>query len=291
VLWAVLRHRLLHFVVAGALIFALAPQPVSQRDIVVDGATLAALERAQAQRLGAPVLDADEADRVRTRAIEDEILYREAIRLGFDKDDTIVRQRLIQKVLFLAEDIAGASTPATEDELRAFFAATRAQWTRPARIRLLHVYGVPAHEATLAALRPQVVAAEAAEPGVPPSFGDAFPLSRAVAATRDEVASDYGDAFATTVFALAPGTWSEPIRSKHGWHLVKVLEQREGGPATFEDVRGKLPLLHLVARKKEATTQFLREAAGRYRITVDGQRLDALSPSDRIPLPRVQEPD
>ena len=288
---ALLRHRLLHFVVAGGLIFALAPRPVSQRDVVLDGATLAALEQAQARRLGKRVLDVDEAARVRTRAIEDEILYREAIRLGFDTDDAIVRQRLIQKVLFLSEDLAGASKPATEDELRAFFAATREQWTRPARIRLLHVYASPAHEATLAALRPQVVAAEAAEPGVPPAFGDAFPPSRAVAASRDEVAADYGDAFAAAVFALAPGTWSWPIRSNLGWHLVKVLEQQGGGPATFEDVRGKLPLLHLVARKKEATARFLRKAAARYRITVDGQRVDVLPPTDRIAPPRVEGPD
>jgi hypothetical protein len=286
-----LRHRLLHFVVAGGVIFALAPRPASERDIVLDRATLAAFERAQARRLGAPALAADEAARVRTRAIEDEILYREAIRLGFDKDDTIVRQRLIQKVLFLAEDLAGATTPATEEELHAFFAATREQWTRPARIRLLHVYGAPAREATIAALRAEVVAAEAAAPGVPPPFGDAFPLSRAVAASRDEVAADYGDAFAAAVFALAPGTWSGPIRSKHGWHLVKVLEQQEGGPATFEDVRGKLPLAHLVARKKEATTRFLREAAGRYRITVDGRRVDVLPPTERTAPPRAEAPD
>jgi hypothetical protein len=282
---------LLQFVVVGGFIFALAPRPASQRDVVLDGATLAALERAQAQRLGKPVLDADEVARVRARAIEDEILYREALRLGFDKDDAIVRQRLIQKVLFLAEDLAGTSTPATEDELRAFFAATREQWTRPPRIRLLHVYGAPAHEAALAALRPRVVAAEATQPGVPPSLGDAFPLSRAVAASRDDVAADYGDAFATAVFALAPGTWTGPIRSKLGWHLVKVLEQQDGGPATFDDVRGKLPLLYLVARKKEATTRYLREASARYRITVDGRRLDAFPPSDRIAPPRVQEPD
>jgi hypothetical protein len=291
VLRAALQNRLLQFVVLGGLIFAVAPPPVSQRDIVLDGATLAALERAQAQRLGKPVLDSDETARVRMRAIEDEILYREALRLGFDTDDGIVRQRLIQKVLFLAEDLAGTSTTATEDELRAFFAATREQWTRPPRIRLLHVYGAPAHEATLAALRPEAVAAEAAEPGVPPALGDAFPLSRTVTASRDDVAADYGDAFAGAVFALAPGTWSGPIRSKHGWHLVKVLELQAGGPATFDDVRGKLPLIHLVARKKDATARYLREAAARYRITVDGRRLDALPPTDRIAPMRVKEPD
>ena len=123
---------------------------------------------------------------------------------------------------------------------------------------------------------------------MPPPLGDAFPLPRTLAASRDEVAVDYGDSFATAVFALAPGTWSGPIRSKLGWHLVKVLEQEEGGPARFEDVRGKLPLLYLVARKKEATARFLQDAATRYRITVDGRRLDTLPASDRTPPARAQ---
>src|SRR5262245_41332924 len=117
VLWSAARSRLLQFLVIGGLIFVLAPRPPSRRDIVLDGSALAVLEQAQAQRLGKPVLDADEVREVRTRAVEDEIVYREALRLGLDRDDNVVRQRLIQKVLFLAEDLAGASRAPTDDEL------------------------------------------------------------------------------------------------------------------------------------------------------------------------------
>jgi hypothetical protein len=287
----VVRSRLVHFLLLGGLIFAVAPRPEPRRDIAFDTAAFDDLQRAQAQRLGVPVLEARDAEEVRTRAIEDEILYREALRLGFDKDDNVVRQRLVQKVLFLAEDLAGVSRTPTEEELRRFFEATRAQWTRPARVRLIHVYAGPAHREDLSALRPAVVAAEATVPGEPPALGEAFPLPRAVAMTRDELSGTYGASFADAVFALATGSWSEPIQSKFGWHLVRVLDRQDAGPATFEDVRAQLPLTYLVARKKQAAAEFLRQAATRYRITVDGHSLTTLPPSGRMAPDRSQAPD
>jgi peptidyl-prolyl cis-trans isomerase C len=288
---AAARSRLFHFLVVGGLIFAIVPRPEPRRDITFDSATFADLQRAQAQRLGAPVLDARESEDVRTRTMEDEILYREALRLGLDKDDNVVRQRLIQKVLFLAEDLAGISRAPTEEELRRFFEATRGQWTRPARVRLIHVYAGPSHRAELSALRPAAVAAEAAVPGEPPALGEAFPLPRTVALTRDELAGTYGAAFADAVFALTAGAWSEPIESKFGWHLVRVLDRQDAGPATFEDVRSQLPLTYLVARKKQAAADFLRQAATRYRITVDGKRVTTLPGSGRMAPARLPGPD
>jgi peptidyl-prolyl cis-trans isomerase C len=288
---AAVRSRLVHFLILGGLLFAVAPRPESRRDIVFDSAAFDDLQRAQAQRLGAPVLEVRERDDVRTRAIEDEILYREALRLALDKDDNIVRQRLIQKVLFLAEDLAGVSRAPTEEELRRFFEATREQWTRPGRVRLIHVYAGPSHREELSALRPAVIAAEATVPGDPPALGEAFPLPRTVVMTRDELAETYGAVFADAVFALTPAAWSEPIESKFGWHLVHVLDRQDAGPATFEDVRSKLPLTYLVARKKQAAADFLRQAATRYRITVDGKRLTTLPTSGRIARERSSGPD
>ena len=290
-LGAAVRSRLVHFLLLGGAIFALAPRPDPRRDIAFDSAAFDDLRRAQAERLGAPALDAGETEDVRTRAIEDEILYREAVRLGLDKDDNIVRQRLVQKVLFLAEDLAGVSRAPTEEELRRFFDATREQWTRPASVRLIHVYAGPSHRDELSALRPQTIAAEAAVPGVPPALGEAFPLPRTVAMTRDEVAATYGAGFADAVFALTPGTWSEPVESKFGWHLVRVLDRRDAGPATFEDVRSQLPLTYLVARKKQAAADFLRQAATRYRITIDGKPLTTLPGSGRMAPERSPGPD
>ncbi len=288
---AIARNRLTHFIVAGGLIFALAPRPASTRTIVIDGATLAALEHAQAERIGTPVLDADEERDIRARAIEDEILYREALRLGFDRNDNIVRQRLIQKVLFLAEDLAGVSAPPTEEELQAFFDTTRSQWNRPAQVQFIHVYAGENRHDQLLALRDDVVTAERATPGIPPSLGEAFPLPRTVTMSRDALAAEYGPGFADAVFLQEPGTWSEPVQSKFGWHLVKVVERQDAGPATFEDVRGKLPLTYLVARKKRAVADFLRRAAARYRITVDGTVVTDLPSSGRTAPPRVEKID
>ena len=289
---ALARNRLLHFILLGGAIFWLAPRPGGGRgDIAIDGATLRALEEAQARRLGTVRLTPDEASEVRMRAVEDEVLYREALRLGLDQDDNVVRQRLVQKVLFLAEDLAGVSRPPTDAELRGFFEATRDQWTRPTRVRFIQVYAGADGRDRLAELRERAVALEAQAPGVPPALGDAFPLPRAGIGTRDDLASQYGTAFSDAALALPPGTGSEPIASKFGWHLVKVLDCIEGGPADFDDVRERLPLLYLVARKKRAAQDFLRQAAARYRITVDGAPLGELAPSDRTAPARSEELD
>ncbi len=285
------RSRLVQFLAVGGLIFALAPRPASRRDIAIDGASLAALEQAQAQRLGKPALDADEVHDVRVRAVEDEILYREALRLGLDRDDNVVRQRLIQKVLFFAEDLAGASRAPSEDELRVFFQSARTPWTRPAEVHLIHVYAGPAGRDRLQALRDEVVAAEARSPNAPPALGEAFPLPRDLTTTRDDLGAAYGTGFADDVFGLDPGVWSEPIRSRHGWHLVKVLGRTEEAPARFDDVKGRLPLAYLVARKKQAAAIFLRQAAARYRITVDGRPLTVSPANGPVALPRSEELD
>jgi hypothetical protein len=267
--------RLVHFAVLGGLIFAITPRREADRHIAFDSTTFAALEAAQTQRLGRASLAPGDAENVRTRAVEDEILYREALRLGFDRADNVVRQRLIQKVPFLAEDLAGVSRAPTEAELQAFFEANRAQWAGPARVRLIHVYAGSGRRDWLAARRAEVIALERATPGEPPAVGDAFGLPRTVDATVDAVASQYGEPFATAVSALPAGSWSEPLPSKFGWHLVKVLERREAGPAAFEDVRGELPLLHLVARKQRAARGRAVSHHGRRR---SGRRLAAEGP-------------
>jgi peptidyl-prolyl cis-trans isomerase C len=288
---AIAQSRLAQFLVLGGIIFALAPPPDSGRDIHLDATTFDALEAAQARRLASPALAEDELSAVRSRALEDEILYREAIRLGLDKNDNIVRERLIQKVLFLAEDLAGVSRSPTEQELADFFAATGSQWVQPARVRLIHVYAGPAHREQVVDVRDQVIAAETAIPNVPPPLGEAFGLSRAVDASRDDVAATYGPAFTDAVFAMGMGEWSQPVQSKFGWHLVKVLERSEARPASFEDVKGKLPLLYLATRKKQAAAAFLRQAAARYRITIDGRPVTHLPFSGRVAPQRSTELD
>ena len=272
-----LRNRLVHFLVLGGAIFALAPHSSSPRDIAFDSSSLAVLEQAQARRGAADVSD------VRSRVVEDEILYREAIRLGLERSDTIVRQRLIQKVLFLAEDLAGVPKDPSEDELRAFFEENKEQWKGSSRVRLIHVYGRPERKEELARLRPMLSA------GVeePPAAGDAFPLSRKLSLTREEIARDYGEEFASAIESLEIGSWQGPIQSKFGWHLLKLLA-RDQGPPAYEEVKGELPLLYLLARKKRAVAEFVEQASKRYHPTLDGKPLGDWHATGRVAPARTE---
>src|SRR5262245_34872097 len=74
--------------------------------------------------------------------VREEILYREALALGLDKDDTIVRRRMAQKMGFLFEDVAALREP-TDDELRAWFEKNAARFTLPARATFRHLYFSP----------------------------------------------------------------------------------------------------------------------------------------------------
>jgi hypothetical protein len=249
----------------GGVLFALTPRRDDPYKVAISGHDLGALHAAQEGRVGAP-LSKRQLDEVDERAIEDAVLYREALRYGLDRGDNVVRQHLVQKMLLLAEDMAGATRAPTEDDLRAYYEATRSHWTRGETIHFVHVFA-NRHDA-LVALESQVRAATEA----PPLVGDAFPASRDVKGTREGIAALYGDAFATAVFAQSATLWGEPLESKFGWHFVKVLGREAGRPAAFEEVKGELALDWAVDRRHKAIAAFLARAFERYQVTVDGAR-------------------
>jgi peptidyl-prolyl cis-trans isomerase C len=276
-----LRDRLVHFVAAGGLLFAIAPS-VDESRVSLSGGYLQSLHGAQARRLGVRQLSIEGAGEVDRRAIEDEVLYREAVRLGLDRDDGVLREHLIQKMLLLAEDLGGASREPTRDEVRAYFDRTRDRWRQDERVHLVHVFATRRDLA--AGLADAVRAADAARPDAPPPLGEAFARSRDVHGSHDDYAASYGQEFADAVFALRPGAWSVPVESRFGWHLVKVLEHTPGAPAEFEDVYDRVRLDYAIVHRHEAVAHFLAQAFRRYHVDVDGAPIRDYSPTERLAL-------
>src|SRR5438874_5332860 len=124
----------------GGVMFALSSRRQDPRHRHIDATSLDAFERAQAAREGVTSLAPEKRKEVDARAIEDEILYREGIRLGLDREDPIVRQRVIQKVLLLAEDLGGASRTPSDAELHAYFTAHPERFEIAARVHFAHVF-------------------------------------------------------------------------------------------------------------------------------------------------------
>jgi hypothetical protein len=277
------KSRAVHFLLLGGVLFAVTPKQSDPRRIAISSRDLDALHAAQAQRLGVPALPTEQRDAIDARAIEDDVLYREALRLGLDRGDAVLRQYLVQKMLLRAEDLGGAMRTPTEDELHAYFASTRDRWTRERTIHFVHVFAT--RRAAINALAADV----SRENGdAPPPLGEAFPMSRDVSSPETGVALVFGESFADAVSKQPIGTWSAPLESKHGFHLVKVLEKGGGRPATYDEVHGELALAWAVDARREAVSAFLKRAFERYDVEVDGTRTVATLGPARIA--RRQDP-
>lgn len=277
------RARVVQFIAIGIVIFLIAPAAPDDRRISLRASDLEALRAAQAQRLGVSALSDEACAEVDRRAIEDEVLYREALRLGLDRGDRVVRRHLVQKVLLLAEDLAGAAREPTPTEIAGYFERTRDRWHVDEQFHLLHVFA--AHRETLVEIDAAVHAAPA---GSPPPLGDAFPRSRDVRATRADLATTYGADFADAIAKLAVGTWSGPVESRFGWHLVRVVDRDAGRPANLAEVEDRVRLDYIVERRHQAVAQFLARAFTRYNVEIDGTAVTDYQPTAR--LARRSEP-
>ena len=270
-LHAAIREPLLHFVLIGALLFAvtaLREQKAEQSEIRIttgDVAQLAAFWEAQAQREPS----AEELHGLIEERIDEEVLAREAVRLGLDRDDVIVRRRLAQKMAFVSDNLALVAEPA-DAELRAYFEAHRETYTTPDLYALRHVFFNPdRHGMSLdvdaqRALRRLTRGASADE------IGDPFMLPRELAdVSRDDIARDFGSVFADAVTGAAPGTWAGPVRSPFGVHLVKLESHTPRSAASFEDVRDRVREAYLAQKQQEANAALRTKLRAQYRIVVE----------------------
>lgn len=271
-----LHEPLVHFLLIGVVLFgayALTSDgrgaSASSREIRLsldEIAQLVALFRSQWQR--EPT--ADELQRMVESKVQNEILYREALAMGLDKDDEIVKRRMAQKMQFLAEDVAAAREP-TSAELEAWFEQHRDLFAQPPRLSFRHLYFSPDRRGeraradaaqALAKLAGQpedaAVAGELADPFM---FQDYY-RDRA----PDFLGKEFGPQFALAVAKLAPGSWQGPIESGFGWHLVFVDTAIPGRVPPFEEIEPDVKLAWLGEQKKNAWESAYREMRARYTV-------------------------
>lgn len=240
-----LREPLVQFILLGLLIYlgvALHEQAVVQdnRAVTIDAAVIDHLKGLYEVRYGY-LPDDQTLEELVENYIMDEVLYREALKLGFDEGDEIIRQRLVQKMLFLLKDSAGIEPPA-DTALEAWFKSNNEEFRSPGKVSFSHRYFSPEHgetgaAAARAALALQQIAGQDGEQA--PNAGDDFPLQETyMALDRNEVVRIFGDSpFVQAIFSIEPSVWSGPYLSGYGWHLVLVHERIEGGEPSLAQYR------------------------------------------------------
>jgi hypothetical protein len=272
----VLREPLFRFLVIGAALFAAygltggdSPEAESRR-ITISTAEVELLRGRWTRQWLRPPSEEELQALVQDR-VREEVLYREALAMGLDRDDSMIRQRLAQKLKFLAEDVALAREPAA-GELEAYFAANDERYRVPPLLSFSQVF-FHLGEGREPAAEPKLVLARlrgAPESGDPAILGDRSLLeSRYRRQTPQEIAAMFGEEFAAALLKLKPGAWSGPITSEYGLHLVRIEEQSEAHLPAFADMAEEVRADWANHQRRQANEAFVERLLGRYEVTVE----------------------
>ena len=294
-----LREPLIHFLLIGAVLFPAygymqrgrgGVESSKQIQLTVDDlAQLILIFQAQWRRDPTP----DEISRLVESKIQEEVLYREGLAMGLDKDDTIIKRRMAQKLQFLAEDVATAHAPSTA-ELKAWYEKNRDKFALPSRVSFRHLYFSPdrrgqhAREDAVNALsklagQPQdsKLAASIADPFM---FQDYY-RDRA----PDYLGKEFGPQFAQAVAKLAHGSWQGPIESGFGWHLVYVDTLIPGRVPAFEEIEPDVKTAWLGEQKAQEWEKAYKAMRAKYTVllpaTPNKETARALAPPPRKEIP------
>jgi hypothetical protein len=245
-----LHEPLLHFAIVGALLFGAytwlnrheRPASDADRTILITERELTWLTDTSA-RSWQRTPSESEFEGLIAEYLREELLAREARELELDRDDTIVRRRLAQKMNFILEGTARLTSP-TEAELRERYDADPARFRTPIKSSFRQVYfstGKRGERAATDALRAFGRLASRDRTVDAAELGDTSLLPRVVTDSDEQtIAGQFGAEFAHTVVAIAPGVWQGPVESEFGQHLVLVTARDAGRPRAFEEVRAEL---------------------------------------------------
>ncbi len=281
-----MREPLVHFLVAGFALFVcyalLQPERFAadaSRRIELSATDVGRVELAfiaRWQRRPTPAeLQSLLADEVRN-----EILAREAIALGLDKDDVIVKRRLAQKMAFLAEDVSGLREP-SDQELGAWFDKNKSEFAQPSRITFRHAFfstdrrGADAEPAARTALASASGRGDTVR-------GDPFMFQGHYAdRTAQQVAQVFGSDFASRVFSAPVKRWSGPLESGLGWHIVWVEQLQAGEVPSYEDVESEVRERWTLEQREAAKRAGFQAMLARYEVVLPATDADSSATASR----------
>lgn len=279
-----LKEPLLHFLVLGVAIFAVhswrqkgeaSGDAGGMKRIDVNAATITRLREGWTRQFQRTP-NADDLRGMVEAHVREEVLCREALALGLDRDDTIVRRRMAQKMEFLTQDISTVVTP-DEATLAAFFAENAARYAKPAQVSFRHVYFSREKRGAMLEAGVKEALTALSKPGVSEEeFGDPFLQGyEFTGQSEQDVAAIFGREFAVSVMKVPAGAWSRPIPSSYGVHLVRVTTRGDPQPVALAAVRDAVLRDFLDERRRSVNAGVLARMKQNYEVVIDEAALKA----------------
>lgn len=273
---SIIKEPLIHFIVMGGLVFGawswLAPRQDESPQtelITLDQARLDHLRTLwSAQWKRDP--SSEDLAAIIDRHLRQEVFYREALRMGLDKDDDIIRTRLAQKMEAVSSDLSMLMQPPTEEQLRTFHASRPELFTLPEAYAFRQVLYLPA-EAGDMELKAALTALRSGE-DIPRNRRNKLSIPMDWPLTPSQsLDNSFGGSFAEALSELLVGQWSGPVRSGLGLHLVQLTEKQPEHLAPFEDIKEFVARQYEYYTVLDAQERMFRELLDRYEVRFEAE--------------------
>jgi hypothetical protein len=280
-----LREPLLHFLLIGAALFALyhflnQGGTGAPREIVVSEARIEALAENFAKTWMRPPT-AEELKGLIDDYVAEEVYYREAIAMGLDRDDTVIRRRLRQKMEFISEDVTSAVQP-TDEQLQAYLEKHPEKFLQPPRLSFQQVFFSADRRGEAARRDAEKLLAELGAgrgPAVPTEGGDPTLLPPAMeSASPQDITNTFGSEFASAVESAPVGQWSGPVQSGFGVHLVRVDQRDAGTLPTLAEIRPIVQREWEADQRRNVNDELLAKLRAKYDVRIEGPAAGLFQP-------------
>ena len=273
-----IKEPLVHFLAIGAAIFVIygfwgqQDAQEQERAITITAGEIGWLTDTWQKRWNRPPTPEERAGII-DQYLREVILYREAVAMGLDKDDTVIRRRLAQKLEFLSQDLMTPQPP-SEDELQSYFEGHVERYQAPDLITMTHVFLDPDKRGDQTLKDAETVKVKLQALKEPPqdaqAYGDPFMLqSYYPERSEAELLKLFGSGFANSVFELAPQQWHGPVLSGYGTHLVYVHDHQKTEPPTFAEVEAQVRQDWESDKREKLNEQFVDSIIARYDVTIE----------------------
>jgi hypothetical protein len=269
------REPLVHFLAIGALLFFVSSWrggggPGSNRIVITPG-QIDSIVAGFVRTWQRPPTE-KELKALLDEHVREEIATREAMATGLDRDDTIIRRRLRQKLEFLAEDTIEATAP-TDAELQAWLDAHPELFRREVRLAFRQVFLSPDKRGASLSVDARVLherlSSSAADMDIE-ALGDSLMLPHDVGlSSTSEVARLFGEEFVDEVIKVEPGRWAGPIRSGYGLHIVFVREREGGRVPALAELRPQVEREFTADRRQRQLQAMYARLLDRYQVVIE----------------------
>jgi hypothetical protein len=271
-----LNDPLLHFLLSGALlflVFELIKSPVGDQEnnIVITRGDIDSLQANFTRTWQRPPTE-DELNGLIEDKVQGEIAFREAVAMGLDQDDAVIRRRLRMKMELLVEDVAGLSPP-TDEDLEAYLAENRESFRQQPQVSFMHVYLNSDKRGARVEDNAREILARLSSAGLDAdleSFGDPNMLPKELPLYYiNDIGRLFGVEFSRQILEVKPGAWTGPVWSSYGLHLVYVRERIEGRDPALDEVRKEVEREWSAKRRREFKEETYKKLRERYTVIIE----------------------